>query len=404
MFYFSELKGKAVVSHSRKSIGKLTDFFFLPSDPALVTTLVVKKAGVSSFFPVHSIQSIGKTITLKNLDVAQDRSIYELSLVKNVLDKQIIDVKGGKVVRVNDVLIQHGEEYYIAGVDIGFRAILRWLKLENAALPIYKALHWDKHPHFLSWGEIEPLELARGKVKLKKEADDLEKMKPEDLADYLEQTNVSNVDEIINNLDQEFAADVIEDLNPSYQTALFERFSSNRASQLLSKIDPDEAVDILLTLPSKKQKEILSYLKKPKEKELLNLMRYSKTPIGELINPQCIWVYENDSLGHANDYVKKTITDSHFSIYVYVKNKKEELVGVMDLSELIRHSSRRKVRDVMVRDIIVIHLTTPKEITIKKILKYKLSALPVIDNEKKLLGVVLYDDLVEEILSYYESA
>lgn len=405
MFYFSQLKGRKTIYNSHRAVGKLWDFLFLPSDPALVTKVVIKDGRKTLMFPIESVGKIGKTVRLKNLKQAEDRSIYELSLIKNVLDKQIIDVKGGKVVRVNDVLIQKTEDgsFYIAGADIGFRAILRWLKVERYAIPFYKAFKIYAHPHFLSWSEIEPLELARGNVQLKKEAEDLERMRPEDLADYLEQTNVKNVDEIVSNLDEEFAADVIADLNPNYQTALFERFSEKRAGRLLAHIDPDEAVDILLTLPEKKRHSLLSLLSTIKQAEFKNLMKYSKTPIGELINPRCIWVYENDSLHRAQNYVKKTITDSHFSYYVYVKNAREELVGVMDLSELIRHSPKKRVKDVMVKDVIVIHLTTPKEITTKKMLKYKLSALPVIDHEKKLLGIVMYDDLVEEILERYET-
>lgn len=405
MIYFSQLKGKRAMYNSHKFVGRLVDCLFLPSDPAIVTKFIIKNKDVKYIFPVEEILSIGKEIKLKSMTKTVEKTEYELSLVKNLLDKQIIDIKGGKVVRVNDVALQYKDNvaYYIGGVDVGFRAILRWFKIEKYALPFYKLFKIYSRPHFLSWEDIEPLELARGNVQLKKDADDLEKMRPEDLADYLERTDVINVGEIINNLDEGFAADVISDLNANFQTALFERFPAKRASQLIKLIDPDDAVDILLTLPIEKRRSILSFLPSAKQKELQNLMKYSKTPIGELINPRFIWVYENSSLDSAQKYVKKTITDSHFSYYVYVKNEDEDLVGVMDLSELIRHSPKKLVRDVMVNDVIVIHLTTPKEITTKKMLKYKLSALPVIDSHRKLLGIIMFDDLVEEVLEKYEA-
>ncbi|MGE5041466.1 MAG: magnesium transporter MgtE N-terminal domain-containing protein [Candidatus Levyibacteriota bacterium] len=404
MIYFSELKGKKVFQ-GHKTVGRLEDCLFLPSDPALITKIVVKKGRNVFIYPLEEVAKIGRDIKLKPSNRTEERSVYELSLLKNLLDKQIIDVKGGKVVRVNDVALQPGEggTYYITGVDIGFRAILRWLKLEKASVPLYKAFRTYSHPHVLAWSDIEPLELARGNVQLKKEVQDLERMRPEDLADYLEKTNVSNVNEIITQLDDQFAADVISDLNVNYQMALFERFSSDKAAKFMTFIDPDEAADILLSLPDDKRKQILGLLPKRKKNELVSLLKYSKTPIGELINPEYIWVSETDSAKAGLEAVKKMITTSHFTSYVYVFNLENQLSGVIKLSDLITHAPQKRIKDFMNPDIIAIHLTTPKEITIKKMLKYKLYALPVVESSKKMLGIVMYDDLVEELLKSYEA-
>lgn len=405
MIYFSELKGKRVTYGGHKVLGKLEDCLFLPSDPALVTKIVVKSGKKTFVLPLERISTISSEIKLKTLGKTEERTIYELSLLKNVLDKQIIDVKGGKVVRVNDVALEHKKDgvYYITGVDVGFRAILRWIKLEKITVPVYKILGLYSRAHILPWSDIEPLELARGNVKLKKDVEDLERMRPQDLADYLEMTNVTNVNEIISQLDDEFAADVISDLNVNYQVALFERFTPEKASKFISIIDPDEAVDILLSLPHRKSNAILELLSKKKKSELSTLLKYSKTPIGELIDPEYIWVYESDSIKKALETVKETLTDSHFSSYIYACNTDQQLVGVIGLSDLIKNSSGKLVREIMNSDLIVIHLTTPKEIVIKKMLKYKQHALPVVESNKKMLGIVTFDDVMEEILKKYEN-
>lgn len=401
MIYFSELAGRKVYTEKGKLFGKVVDCFFVANETPLVTKILVQTlTKKEKIIPMGAVIEMGDVLRIENEFTEEEVKKHELSLMKNLLDKQIIDVKGGKVVRVNDIAIQDKEnrEYYVAGVDIGFRAILRWIKLEKPALPFYKLFGIYSHPHFLSWADIEPLEIAKGSIRLKKDVEDLEKMRPEDLADYLEKTTIRNVDEIVNTLKESFAAKVIGDLNVNYQTALFRKFAPQKASQLIDYLDPDEAVDILLTLPKEKRSEILDLTPAKKQKELLELMKYSKTPIGGLINPEFITVSSQDSVGAALEKVKTAITDSHFSAYIYVLNNEALLTGVISLYQLIVHTSDTPIYKIMEQNVVVIHLTTPKEIAIKKLLRYKLYALPVIENNKKIIGVVTYDDLVEDIL------
>jgi len=315
-------------------------------------------------------------------------------------------VEGHKVVRVNDVTIQDREgdnpSFYVSGVDIGFRGILRWLNLEDAALPIYRALRWDTHPHFLSWSDIQPLELARGNVQLKKGLDNLDRIRPEDLADYLEKTNIRNVNKIVSGLDEEYAAEVIGDLNTSYQTALFRRFSPEKSAELIELIDPDEAVDILLTLPTEKREEILLSLPKKKQDELHNLLKLSKTPIGELITSEYFAIGVNHTVGDVIELIKDSAEEISYLPYIYITNEENELVGVINIHDLFVHSRETAIRDLMEQNLIVIHVTTPKDIAVKKMLRYKVYALPVTDNAKHLEGVVRFDDLAERVLEKYD--
>ena len=405
MIYFSELHGKHVYNESKARIGVVKDCIFLATESANLTKLIVAgQKGSLLTIPLQNIKEINKIVVVEKDYKQSEIEENELSLVKNLLDKQIIDVKGGKVVRVNDVVIQDRLDehkittYYISGVDIGVRGILRWFHLEKPALPLYKLFGIYFHPHFLSWGDIEPLELSRGNVRLKKDARDLKKMHPEDLADYLEKTNIRNVDKIVTTLDEEFAAEVIGDLNVTYQTALFKRFSPERASKLIDLLDPDEAVDILLTMSSEKRREILNSLDKEKKDELTSLIKYSKTPIGHLITSEFLTVHSENTVSQALEIVKQEISDSHVFTYVYVLNEQNQLVGVIDLYKLITELSDTLIYKIMEQDVVVIHLTTPKEIAVKKLLRYKLFALPVIEDNKKIIGVITYDDLVEDIL------
>ena len=401
MYYFSELVNKKVVNDNNKTVGKLKDFLFLAEESPKITKIYVKRGKKKMFaIPIKDLQKINGQIVVNKDFVEKDIAEREFSLAHNLLNRQIIDVKGGKVVRVNDIAIQdkdEKQEYYIAGVDVGFRAILRWFKLEKATVPLYKLFNMYSHPHFLSWGDIEPLELARGTVQLKKDIGDLERMRPEDLADYLEKTNIRNVNKIIAGLDDAYAADVIEDLNVNYQTALFKRFAPDQAIKLIDILEPDEAVDILLTLPKEKRVEILDGLEKKKREDLKELMKYSKTSVGKLINPEFITVSSEATASEALSTIKEKLSESPFSSYIYALNNQGHLVGVFELSDVLVQDGDTQVFKFMEQDVVVAHLTTPQEIALKRMLKYKLYALPVIEDSKKMIGVVTFDDMVEDI-------
>lgn len=403
MFYFSELLNKKVILDNKKKIGKVKDLVFVNEDTPRITKIIIKSDGKKSY-PVNidSIKEINGDVILNKESERQEITDEDFLISKNLLNKQIIDVAGGKVVRVNDVAIQFKEEnreYYIAGVDVGFRAILRWFYLEKPSEPILKLLNLHDQPHFLSWGDIGSIEISSGNLQLKKNTSDLEKMRPEDLADYLEKTNIRNVSRIISNLKEEYAADVIEDLNVNYQTALFRRFAPERASKLIDMLEPDEAVDILLTLTKEKRKEILESLSLRKQNKLKSLIKYSKTSVGKLINPDFIIVSSDENVSSATDKFKEQYEESKFTNYMYVLNKEEHLVGVVDAGKLLASNSDSPIYKIMEQDVVVCHLTTPIEIAQKRMLKYKLFALPVIEDNKKMIGVVLWDDMVEEIIN-----
>lgn len=401
MRYFSQLKGRRVITNENKPLGKLQDLLFLAADTSFITKLIVETPQKQTIIiPISFLMQINGNIIIDHEYKPEKLAENELFVIKNLLDKQIIDVKGSKVVRVNDVAIQDkdGKSFYISGVDIGIRGILRWFNLGKPALPLYRLFHVESHPHFLSWADIQPLELTRGNVQLKKELGNLEKMHPEDLADYLEKTNIKNVNKIVSNLEEDYAADVIEDLNINYQTALFRRFPPEKAAKLVELIDPDDAVDILLTLTDEKREEILEDISIEKRKKLQKLLKLSKTPIGELLTTEFLTANPEDTVTAVLENIKKQINDSMFAFYIYIINHESHLVGVVGLDQLISHQTSEVISNIMEQDMSVVHLTTPLQIAIKRMLKYKLYALPVIENNKQMLGVVTFDDMTEDIL------
>lgn len=398
MHYFSELQGRKVYTEDGLPYGILQDLMFLYEDSPRLTKIVIKTKENTQFItPISCLKRINANIVISQKLESSFPSENELSVVKNLLDKQIIDLVGNKVVRVNDVIIQSDPFYYVSGVDIGFFGILRRLGVEKTLLRFYHLLRIKPALQFLSWADIQSLEIDRGEIKLKQRGEKLSRINAEDLADYLEQTNIKNISKVLNILDEKKAIEVINNLNINYQQALFNYFSPEKAAKIISFLDPDEAIDILLALSKKKEKEIIDLMDPKTRKEVSYLLKLSQTPIGDLITTDFVSVSSQTSVKEVIDKLRKETFDFRFLTYVYVLNEAEQLVGVFNLHELLLQPHDAPVYKFMVQNLIVIHLTTPEEIAWKKLIKYKLFALPVVNIEKKLLGIVTFDDVSESM-------
>jgi len=401
MIYFSELKGKKVITEDAVQIGLFDDVVFQATEDPKVTKFLVihkKKGEIKRFLiPISCLKKINQVILVNKNFVTEELVENEIYVVRNLLDKQIIDLKGNKIVRVNDVLLQDENGLYVSGVDIGFLAILRWLGLEQNIIRFLKIFHINIKSRFLSWADIQPLELTRGLVKLRKKEEKLQKMKPEDLAFYLDKTNIRNVGKLLNLVDEKYAASVIRSLNLNYQISIFKHFKIEKVAKIVSLMDPDEAVDVIFTLSKTRQEEILALLAPEKKKEINYLRSLSKTPIGDLITTEYISVSPNFTVKEVIAQIKKATLDFYYFNIVYVVNDNKQLIGVFSLHELILQESDTPVYKFMIQNVIVTHLTTPKEIVFNKIVKYYLHSLPVIDNNRQILGMVTVDDLARSL-------
>ena len=401
MLYFSEIKGKTVFTEDGVKIGKLDDLIFLATENPLITKLVIISADKNKeelLVPIGCLVKIDYYIVLKKDFQNSELKENEIYVDKNLVDDQIIDLVGSKIIRVNDIAIQDKGPLVISGIDIGFLGILRWLNLDEFVIKIYRLFGIKIAPKFLSWGDVQPLEVTRGKVILKKKEDKLKNLRPEDLADYLERTNIANTKKILKILDKNLAKEVIENFNVNYQVSLFHNFSTEKIVQWLDLINDDDAVDILLTFSRKRREEILSLIDEKKKHSLSYLLNYAKTPIGNLLIMEYLTVSSSSTVREVVAKIKKETTDFYYLNDIYVINEENQLIGVFNLHEMIMQDLDTEVYKFMIHNVIVLYLTTPKEIAIKRFFKYRLHVLPVIDKNKKMLGVVALDHLSESIV------
>ncbi|MEI7653383.1 MAG: CBS domain-containing protein [bacterium] len=399
MLYFSELKEVAVIDQNDVYIGVVADMVFRCVSTAPVTKILVRQlSGVQLLLPVSAIIKISQVIRIQTEIEPTILEENELFIGKNITDQQIIDISGSKIVRVNDVVLVQTPGLHITGVDVGILGILRWFGIEDIFCKAARIFHHPINPRFLSWADVAPLELARGRVMMRKQETNLKKLNPEDLADHLDKTNIRNVRRILGLLDESYAAEVINNLNPSFQTALFKSFPADKSAKVLSLLDPDEAVDIILTLDRHARSRILSLFESEKHDQIAKLIALSHTPIGDIISIEFTSVAADATVRQVKAILSQELESQVESSNVYVTNQTNQLVGVFNLHELLAHSEDTQVYKFMVQNLVVIHLSTPKEIAWKKMVKYKFGYLPVVDGEKKMVGVVRWFDTVDEKL------
>ncbi len=399
MLFLSELIGKAVHSENNHPHGRLSDIIFLNEETPRITKIVVTHANNSRHtIGIASLRRVNHHIAITKPVLHQQTTTNELSAVKTLLDQQIIDLVGNKVVRVNDVVIQDQPLLTISGIDIGILGILRRLGIERVIQRLAILLNSPMPMQLLSWGDVLNLELEHGQIKIKQRDEKLAKIHEEDLADYLEMTNAHNVHKFVSTLDLKKAAEVLESLTVNYQVEVFQRFDHAKGAELIDCIDPDEAVDILLALDRNKRDKIMKRLPTEKQQELHQLMTFSRTPVGKLMTSEFFAVPSNFTAKEVIREIKKQTHDFSSFSAIYVLNRDDQLVGVFSPHELLMQDSDAIVYKFMLPEPIVALLTTPVEVIIYKLLKYNISAIPVINREKKVLGIITIDDVSEIVL------
>lgn len=396
MLYFSELRGKTVLAGDL-FIGTLDDVVFQVSPAAIVTKLFVKKPNGSKFFlPISAVSRIGSRIHIDANFTPTELEENELFVGKNINDQQIIDINGSNIVRVNDVVFIQQPQLHISGVDVGTLGILRWFGLEEILIKIVRIFGKEIIPKFLAWTDVAPVELARGRVVMKQSDTKLKRLKPEDLAGHLDTMNIRNVKKIINLFEDVYAAEVFSNLSIWTQTTLLKSFLPPKSASIISQLDASEAVDALITLRRGERDKIISLLEKRQQNEIKRLMGLAKTPVGHVVSNEFLTVKPQDTVAAVLTKVRESRNDIDDIRYVYVVNNENQVIGVFTLYELLIQKSDVSIFKFMIQNPIVIQLSTPKELVVRRMIKYQLNTLPVVTEKRHMLGVVNLIDLLDE--------
>ena len=405
MLYASEFIGRPVVDADGKRLGKLRDLLAVRHGevphPQLVAIEVKQHSG-SVFIPMHEVAAlISLAIPLKKKfsEITQYHPQPEdLHLVRDVLDKQIIDTDGMRVVRVNDLeLTRVNGSVYVANVDISGVGLIRRLGLGSLADRLTARPRSSELPSIISWDNIELLssdQPMRLKVPTSKMAD----LHPADLAEILSDLTRQEGSKILETLDIETLADTLEEVEPDFQVSLIERMPNDRVADVLEEMAPDEAADLLAELPQDRKHELLKLMEDDEAEDVRKLLTYPEDTAGGIMNTEYFIVPGYFKAEQVMERLRETAPEAETIYYIYVADQDEHLLGVFSLRQLVLAQPDALVIDFMEKRVVTVDLMDSQDDIAQVVSKYNLLAVPVVDEQKRMHGIVTADDALDKII------
>jgi CBS domain-containing protein len=326
----------------------------------------------------------------------------DLYLRRDMLDKQIVDVQGHRVVRVSDVrLAEYGDSYCVVGIDASMRAALR--RLGAVSLPIEwiagSVLKRPLRANLIGWDDVHTLDTGTsGGIRLKVSHDTIMRLHPADIADIVEQLSPKQQVEMIEHMDTETAADTIAEAEPETQVAIMQQLDNEMATDILEEMEPDDAADVLDDLPDDRSDELLESMEPEQAEDVRELMAYDDETAGGLMTTEFVAIKENLTCDETIDRLRELAPSAESSYYVYVVDDEERLVGVLSLRDLVIAPPETHVRDIMHRNVIHAYEEDHEDEIAQIIGRYNLLAVPVLSKEERLIGIITVDDTMERLL------
>lgn len=402
--FVSEIIKKPILDPKGEELGKVKDLIVVKGDPLpKISAIIIERKKKLFNISWTDLNIFNKRIISANI-YAKDLQPYELSekdllIVRDILDKQIVDVNGVKVVRVNDVKLEgFKSDAVLIAVDVGMRGILRRLGIERGGEDLLKIFNKHLPYNLISWNYLQPLEPKLTKITLTVPRQMVSELHPADIAEIISQVSHKEGATFFKDLDIETAAEALSELQPDVQTAIITGMDAEKAADIIEEMPPDEAADVLSDLPVDKAKEILEHIEKEEAEDIQELLSHEADTAGGLMTNEFIAYPPEITVREAIDRFKKDAEEIEAVYYIYVIDENEKLIGVMSLRDLLLASLDSKLSDIMETRIKTVTPDTDEDEVAEIISKYNLVALPVVDNEGIMLGIVTIDDIIDRIL------
>jgi CBS domain-containing protein/sporulation protein YlmC with PRC-barrel domain len=404
--FLSSVLGKPVIDQQGHEIGALWDLVMAPGEVfPQVSTILVKKGKQIFPFSWHDIllfNSFVISVTTRPGELPSHAPREGEILVKHdILDKQIVDVEGAKVVRVNDLKLRGHKEYlHIVSVDIGFRGLLRRLGFEEFGEKISTRLGKELPHQEISWKYVQPLGANVSRLALTMARDQMAEMHPADIASIISHIPHKHIPTVLTSLDPETAGEAIHELEPEMRRRVISQLDSEHASDILEDMAPDEAADVLGDLPEEKAQELLGLMDEEEAEDILELMEHEEDTAGGLMNSEYLFITDDLTVEEALAQVRLLAPDVETAYYIYILDKEEKPLGVVTLKDLVVNTPDTRVEEIMTTNLKTVPVDAEPEEILEVIAKYNLIAVPVLDKEDRMAGIATVDDVLELFLPY----
>lgn len=407
MLYLSQMLGEPVIDANGEKIGSISDLAIQTGEVfPRITSLAFLGPGKTPF--MISWRKYVSEFTEDGIILKVDRTAIRFSylqpdevlLARDLLNKQIVDTQGMKVVRVNDLKLSvSGSQLRLLGAEVGIRGLLRGLApwVERAALAICKVFHKKLDEKIIAWNYMDLLDRDLSKVQLSVTHTRLDELHPADVADILEQLDPKQRANVFQHLDDARAGDAISEMEEEFQADVIGDLDDARASRLLGDMDPDDATDIVGGLPYEKAEKLLRLMGVENAAGIRQLLGYREDTAGGLMTTQYVSMRTTDTVAETIEALRALDEDHPTVNYVYVIDEYDKLVGVLSLRTLVLATNDTQLKDIMFEEIITAFPEEEEEEVAADISKYDLLAMPVVDESGRMLGIVTVDDAMEVI-------
>lgn len=317
-------------------------------------------------------------------------------LRRDILDKQVVDIHGRKVVRVNDLqLAPIDHELRLVSADIGVGGLLRRMALERPARGLMRTFNGHLPDRLIPWNYVEGLETEWPSVKLSVPRRRLRDLPPPDIADIIAQLHPADRGEVLRQFDDETLADALPHLEDEVQAEVILAMPEERGADIMEILPPDEAADVLGEMDEAQAERILHLMEPEEAEDVRELLQYDEDTAGGRMTTEYLALMEGQTAGQAMTQLHTMAPDAETIYYVYVIDAAGRLHGVLSLRDLITAADETPVADLTNHNVIAVNVHDDQETVARELNHYHLLAVPVTDNEGKLLGIVTVDDVLD---------
>ena len=403
--FLSDLIQKKVLSASGEVLGKVWDLLVdLELPEPEVMKLVFRPSLLSrktACVPWNAVSDVlPEAITLSPDSDAptemKEEQTSRILLRDYLLDKQIVDIHGAKVERVNDLqFIRDDGKLVLVQVDVGVRGLLRRLGWEKNVVRFWEwFFDYTIKDRFIAWSFAQPLADPR-LLKLQISQERLAALHPADLADIIEDMDVNERAAVVESFREEVLADALEEVDPRVQVSIMRGLEPDRAADIIEEMSPDEAADLLQDLPNETAIGILQELDDEYEQKVRGLLEHEEDEAGGLMSTQFMALPPNSTIVDALAYIKQNADEMDVIYYIYVVDEDSKLLGVTNLKELLSNEIFTPLERIMATRLITARPDDEAEHLAGMFAKYGFRAIPVVDEADRIVGVIRFKALLE---------
>lgn len=402
--YFAGLVREILYDAEGRVIGPIVDLIVEPraTYPVVTKVVIQPRQGERLVLPWNLIRSAshegfrlaGHVDNLRTYDVDDN----EVSVKDRIIDRQIVDVSGQRVVRVNDLKFGGlGNDVLLTHVDVGFRGVLRRMNVEHFTLGLCRLLHLRFPERLIAWEHVQ-LPHEGDQLHVDENRSALLKLQPHDLADIAEALRAPERAALLGGIDEEVAADALQEMEPDLAVAVVNELTDEQASEIIEEMEPDAGADLLADLSAERAEKILGLMEPDEAADLRNLMQYHPDSAGGLMTLEFVSVEENMTVREAMARLREEAEFAATIYYVYVVDHQNRLTGVFSLRDLIVASPETPLSEIMDHNVVRVHVDTVQRDIAHTVAHYDLLAVPVVDDHNHLLGMVTVDDAIDAVV------